>query len=807
MRTGQTTKKKYLLLRLFLLFVLLQHCAINMAQTTLSGKVTDMRQHLLPSVSLMLIDSKDTARKWFAVSDSSGYFFFKQINKGLYSLRATSTGYKAGGISFITIGERKAYLLPDIILGDTSGTLQAVIVRAKKMPVEIDKGKIVFNIQNDATTSGLTAFDVIKKLPGVTVDQNENIILSGSTGVNVLVDGKMTYLSGIQLTNYLKGISAEDINKIELNLTPSAEYDAAGNAGIINIVPKKNLKNGFAVDVRSSVTKGKYWVINENVSASRRSEKLSLYGSLDYKTPNSFWNSSSGNTINDNGKSTELKRNNQSIIKVKYYTWHAGGEWQFLPKHRLSFDYLGYLDDWKNSKPSIVENVDEHGNLLSSVHSVNNLYEPYHYDGITLNYRFDIDTIGKKIIAETQYISYRNYSDGTLTTLQYDAAGNFTGSNILLSHQPGFRKIRSAKADADLPFKTFSLKAGLKYAEVTNDNPYHFDSLYAGRYVEIEEMSNHYKYKEQIAAAYVSASKKIKKISIDAGLRLEYTKAESYTIKQDISNHWEYSNLFPSFSVGQEINENDKINLSASRRINRPSYGNLNLIRWYVDQYFYYTGNPSLVPEMAWIFSTAYTWKRKYVFTATYGITDNYTNAKLTMDSIAVKSQPANLGQLQRFDVIASLPLQILSFWDIQLTPSVSYMSYPISQLTEDKTLSKWSATVSAQQQITLPAGIKMDIFSKYSSAALRGIYETHSFFYTDIGFKKSFFNNKFDAQISLTNIFNSVLYRGVSLSNVADYHYKDWGDTRRIGITLHYHFGSDLLKGKNKKTEEEERL
>jgi len=290
-------------------------------------------------------------------------------------------------------------------------------------------------------------------------------------------------------------------------------------------------------------------------------------------------------------------------------------------------------------------------------------------------------------------------------------------------------------------------------------------------------------------------------------LRLEYTKADGYTIKQDVSNHWEYAKLFPSLSVEQEINENNKVDFSVSRRINRPSYSQLNPVHWYTDQYFYYAGNPNLVPEIAWIISTAFTLQHKYIFTVTYSFSNDYINRKLSMDGIAVRSQAYNLGDLHRLDMMAALPLQVLPFWEIQLTPDISYMSYPISQLAGETILSKWSATLSVRQQFKLPSGIKMDISTEYYSAGLRGVYATKGGFYTDAGFKKSFLTNKLDVQLTLSDIFNTTRYQGRSKSSITDYYDDEKSDSRRMGMTLHYHFGSDLIKGNNKTTEEEDRL
>lgn len=790
-------------------FVLCSYAAFAQ-QYSIGGIVqTSLRQPIRGATIALQNISNSKLHFANTTSDSTGYYLFNNLLPGNYLLTATHTGYRAAQSDTIIINTSVSNYTWHFILIADSTTLQEVTIKSKKQQIEIDKGKIVFNLQNMATTAGLTAFDALKKLPGVTIDQEENILLRGSSGVNVLIDGKMTYLSGRQLTNYLKGISAEDINKIELNLTPSAEYDAAGNAGIINIVPKRNTKKGYALDLRTGVSKGHYWMANENISGSYRAKTFSVYGMFDFKMPRNLWKGMSGNSIQNGNQPIHLQRQSESAYKPLYYSWRAGAEWQLFPKHKFSIDYDGYFDDWKARYSSVVTSVDQHLQPLSSIRSANVLIEPYYYSALNVNYRYDIDSSGKKITAETHYVSYRNYSDGVLTTNRYDAYGNPTGNSIIRSHQPGFIKIKSVKTDAELPFKKILFKAGLKYAEVENDNRYRFDSLHNGNYTEIGNMSNHFTYKERIAAAYISASKKIHKTSIDAGIRLEYTKADGQTVNLDVANNWKYTNLFPGFSLEQQLTTTDKMTFSVSRRINRPSYSQLNPVRWYVDQYFYYSGNPNLLPEMAWVASVAYSFQHKYVVTINYGYNKNYINRRLLTDSnsVSIKSQSANLGNMQRLDVMASVPLQPFSFWELQFLPNLSYMSYPVSQLTGEKTLSRWFASFALQQQFKLPAGFKADVSVQYHTTALRGIYVVRPYYYADIGLKRSVLKNKLDLQLTCSDIFNTMRYRGKSQSDITDYYYNDKPDSRKIGITLHYHFGSDLVKSSGKKTDEQERL
>ena len=771
-------------------------CFIFSQELEIHGIVTDNENQVLPGVTIFIKGSNqgtltDLEGEYAIKTTTGSVLVFSHI--GMTTLEKEINGQKNLNIT----------------LKEDTQSLDEVVLTFKEPLVEADKGKLTFNLKNSALTTGQTALDMLKKLPGVSVGQNDNILFRGASSINVMIDGKMTYLSGIQLSNLLKGMSAEDINKIELITSPTAEYDAAGNSGIINIIPVKNLKKGYAVDFRAAVSKGKYWMTNENIWASLRTKKMNLYGSFDYNTPHRFTQNNSENTISEEANTFRLNRKNEKTYKIKYYTWRLGTDWQFLPKHNIGISYHGYLDDFKSFNYSIVNKVDNSGELQSYILSDNNIIEPYHYDAISMRYAFEIDSLGKRLTADANYTSYRNYSDGLLTTDNYNTNGNKQNTEVLKSHQPGYVKIISAQADADLPYKSYSLKAGVKYAEVENDNQYRFDSLQSGNYVEIEAFSNHFKYKERIAAAYLSGSKKINKTTIDAGLRLEYTRAEGYTIKQDIANKWQYTKLFPSLSLGQILNDDNKMDFSISRRINRPSYSDLNPVRWYSDQYFYYSGNPDLIPELAWIYSLTYSLKNKYIFSAIYNQSLNFINRRLSIDDngTTIISQSDNFGNRQRFDFTISTPFKLYPFWDILFFSDISYTKYPISELSGEKQLSKWAATLMLQQDISLPKEYKINLSAQWFSSELLGIYSSQPTGYVDFGIKKSFFNKNLVAQLTISDIFNTNRYQAHSLSEVIDYSYNDKPDSRRIGVTLLYHLGGKLVKEKSGKTDEQKRL
>lgn len=741
-------------------------------------------------------------------SDTVGRYHIDSLLPGKYLLTVSKMGYESQQDTIQLTSKSLSYLW-DCILTPMSLQLDEVVVTAKTPAMEMANGKLVLHLEKSALTGGQNALDLLKKLPGINVDQNEDILFKGSAGINVMINGKMTYLSGNQLSNYLKGWNAEDIASVELIANPSSDFDAAGNSGIINIITKKKKKPGYALDLRSVISKAKYWMVNENISASLTSSKLSLYTSLDYNTPHSFYQNQSGNTLLKGTDQLMLSRSNEYHYKIKYYTWRFGADWQWHPKQKIGINYHGYFDDFRSNNYSTINTLRSTGDIQSYIKSDNILKEPYHYDALNLNYQFDIDSTGKKITADAHYTIYRNYSDGLLSSRYFDTADNLIGDNKLISHQPGSVKIRSMKTDIEWPLKEISLKGGVKYAQVDNDNNYRFDSIVGGVQTAIPEMTNHFMYKEQIFATYVTAGKQYQRTRLNAGLRFEHTQARGYTAVEDVANYWKYSQLFPSFSIEQRLNNQQALNISVSRRINRPAYTHLNPVRWYTDQYFYFAGNPKLLPELAWIYTVQYSISKKYIFAVNYNSSQHFINRRLEIDNngVTIRSQSANFSNRQRLDLSIVLPVTIFSIWDVQLLSNTYYTTYPIAMRNNERRLSQWSQTLTLLQEITLPKAYKVDIGAYYYSTDLRGIYVTRPNYYIDIGGRKSFYNNRLHIKLTVGDIFNTNRYIATSQTDVTDYHYNDKPDSRRFSLSVAYQLGGSLFKANSDKTEEQQRL
>lgn len=477
----------------------------------------------LPNVRVVLNDLQNSGSFQSTFSDSLGYYRFSNLKQGHYLVTAESQEHGRFVSDTIELNTENSKGVYDFLMESDAKALDEVVITNKKALIEAEQGKMIFNVAGNTANSGISAFEVLKKIPGITIGQNDDILLKGTSGANVMIDGKMSYITGNQLAIYLKGFSADDVSKIEVITNPSAAFDASGNSGLINIVTKANKKKGYALNLRSSISKGAFWMNNQNISGSMNQIKWNAYASFDYNTPHRKRTGESGNSIIENDQKITLSRETNIPFKIYYYTWKIGGSWKLAPNHKIGAHYHGYLDDFSGTKTSVVTKTTESGNLLSNVYSTYELIEPYHYDAYNFDYLFEIDSAGKKITADARYISYRNYSDALMTADHYGTAGESLFTNVIRTHQPGSIKIKSVQADAELLFDEINLKTGFKFAEVYNDNNFHSEKLDQDQYIEVEDMTDHFQYSEKIIAGYISASKSIGKISFDLGFRIEHT--------------------------------------------------------------------------------------------------------------------------------------------------------------------------------------------------------------------------------------------------------------------------------------------
>lgn len=694
--------------------------------------------------------------------------------------------------------------------GKRTVQLQQFTITGSKKPIELKGGKLTYNVEQSAAAAGVSAFDLLKRMPGVSVDANENIQLNGSQGVNVLMDGKMTWMSAQQLNNMLKSMPSDNISRIEIMTTPPAQYDAAGTAGIINIITRKSDKQGYAANISFGAGMGKYFLHTENITGNVKTSRFNIFGTLGISGRNSFRDKFNNNRIVANDTATFYERHYGEPHYSTLYTYKTGIDLYLSKRNQLGFVYTGSLDDWKKDAHGETFLKDNNGSILSTIKNRSVAVEPYYNNAFNLNYRVALDTAGSAWTIDADYLSYHNLSDGFLSNQSYDK--NAIPDDVyqeLKFHQPSYIKIHSLKTDLNLAEGAYQIKGGLKYSSVTITNNFNYDSLINDTYVYSPSLSDHFVYKEKIAAAYLSAARQWGATGIDAGLRVEHTDMDGNSIATGVDNKRSYTNLFPTVSLDHSWDKKNKLALSVSRRINRPSYGLLNPVRYFSDKYSYFSGTPDLRPELAWITSLSYSLSNTYFFTLSYQRLNDFIGQSIREDAItyALISQNINFSHKDQYELLMVAPYTVASYWTINLTAAGTYTTYPVAQRNGSRQTGLWTGDFIVNQLFKLPGNSTLEWVAHYTSPELNGIYKTRYYFQLDGGFKKSFLHGKLDARLAISDLFHTSRYWGYSLSDLVQYSYKYIPDSRRVNLSFVYHLGGKLTGGHAHRLEEQERL
>ena len=263
----------------FLAAVLLLIATPALAQTAgkITGKVTDASNKPLQSVTVSLLQSKDSSLVKAAVSSADGVFEFSSKVDASYLVSYALVGFENKYSDSFYVKRGEGYAVKSMQLKTVANKLQGVTVVAKKPMIEIHADKTVFNVEASINATGSNALELLQKSPGMQVDNNENISMKGKTGVKVYVDGKMMQLDTKDLAAYLKSINSSDVEAIEMISNPSAKYDASGNAGIVNIRLKKNKKFGTNGSTNLGFVEGVTPKGNGSVNLNYRDKKINLF--------------------------------------------------------------------------------------------------------------------------------------------------------------------------------------------------------------------------------------------------------------------------------------------------------------------------------------------------------------------------------------------------------------------------------------------------------------------------------------------------------------------------------------------------
>ena len=797
------------------LFSLLLGCSFSLlalAQTgMLKGKLHDSKGAPVPFANVALLKAADTAFVAGTLTDSAGAYSMPAPAAGTYLLRFTAIGFTRNKTAPFDITDPAASKdFGTILLQPEVTTLQDVTVTALRPTITQLPDRMVVSVEGTAMAAGNNAYTLLTKAPGVFIDGEGNISLNGRSGITIMLDGRLTYLSARDLRTLLESMSAENVKSIEIITNPSSKYDAEGTAGILNINLKKNTLQG----INGSV----YGSINHNF----KQTGFTAGGNLAHKRGrwNSFLFLDGGRRVG--GRDATFTRIFFGDPKTTYFDQVATGNFKAEgpPSVRLGTDYT------LNEKHSIgfmaaFTTNTAHSDFLTETLIGNAPKTPYQaidadnfnsntYTNYTGNVHWvnKIDTLGTQLSADFDFVKITNQGEGHFYNYFTDVQSGQQTRDFLYTSTPNGYNIYSGKADFVRPLKgKHKIESGIKASRVISDNDSRFYFANGGLVLD-PLRTNHFKFHENIYAAYFNWSGPIsKKVTVQTGLRAEQTEntGRQLTTEQDSSRS--YLGLFPTLFVQQKVTDNYSINWSYSRRLSRPNYGNLNPFRAYRDPYTWWEGNPGLRPQYTHVFSVAQAFKKIYHLTLSYlRHTDVITEVPtLDVEKNITIYTIGNLDKGHNVSATALAPIKITKKWDTQNTAVLAYAKFTTVTMNGPLQNDQVFYMLQSNHTILLPANIRMELNLMYRGPAANGLYIMDAMHRVDVAFKRSFLKKKLDLTINGNDLFKGMRYLWTTDigGNVNDF--DQYFRFRSIGATVRYNFSrGQKVETKTRSTIEE---
>ena len=775
------------------------------ATAQISGKTTTVANEPLPYANLVVFKVSDSSMVKGAMTDDMGSFLIEELPAGKYYVSASVLGFKTHNSEVFDIAANEKKGFGTIRLEEENFELEGVTVTSKKPLIQNKVDRVVLNIENSILATGNTAMDILQKAPGVTVD-NGVLSLIGKSNVLILINGKQTYLSQDQLKNLMNSTQSSAIESIEIMTNPSAKYDAAGNAGIINIKMKKNRDDGTNVSVNLSNGQGIYRETNGGMALNHRNKLLNIFTNYDYSDSEDFSTLEVDRSTSFSERSTFFNSSSFDRFRYKTHNFKFGTDVNLTPKSTLGFIISGNFRDGDSRLKSTTEIGAQRGTVDSTVVGLNTGKFPTRYLTYNLNYHVKLDTMGTDLTFSYDYSnSRRNESfDFRNRFLDQDQV-EYRPANNFRNLTPQDADIYVGKMDFTHPFNENSnFEAGLKYSSVETDNLLQYDLLQdKGGYENDERRSNQFIYNERISAAYLNYNTQLGSYNFQAGLRAERTSSKGNSVTDDNVVDRTYTNLFPTLFVQKKINDANTISASYGRRIDRPNYSSLNPFVYYIDQYTFRFGNPFLRPQYTDTYNIGYLLKNKYKFDMSYSNTKDAIAFILLTDpeTQSISQTDANLNGFNSYSLNVNAPIKFTDWWNTYNNLSVYYNRYRSNEIEgAPLQLEKLAWQISTNHTFTIDDRSSAELSANYVSPNVYGVFNLKSYYGIDLGISRTFFNDKMNVKFSV----NDILYtRGkrTTFSNLpnSSYYINTNYNSRIFRLSVSYEFGNIKLKSSEK--------
>lgn len=768
----------------------------------IKGLVRDEQGNALSQATVSLLKAKDSSVVKLELTREGQFIFSPATNDSLL-ISISYVGHQ-------TFYSEKFYYdgssltLPAFTLQMANTSLGAITVSARKKMIDVKPDRTVLNVEGTINATGGDALELLRKSPGVTVDNNEKLSVNGKDGVQIYIDGKPTALNGQDLGSYLKSLPATQIESIEIIQNPGVMYEASGTAGIINIRLKKNKSMGFNGSVDAGISAGQYATWEDGFSINYRNKRLNAYGSY----TGNYGRLKSEFQLHRVVKDTAFDQSNNILLTKDNHVFKTGLDYTLNDRSVLGLTINGILNAPEVTNANTTP-ISYHptGVVDRILVAENNTHQKNTNINSNINYSYN-NASGKTLALNADYGYYDNRQDQAQPNTFFDPTGKnqlFQKNYFITS--PTRIDIYSIKADYGQNFAKGKLGIGGKLGYVKTANDFNQYNETGGERELDRERSNFFGYKENVNAAYVNYARDLKGFALQAGIRAEQTHIES-TLKNFIKSDAgyteeltgfkrDYLDFFPSISMTIAPKSRNQFVLAYSRRIDRPVYQDLNPFEYRINEYTFHKGSTDLRPQYSNTVSLTNTFHYKLNTTLSYShVKDVF--GQLVDTAQGVKGYLVNRNILSQ-DITSlniSYPLQFKNY-SLFTNVNTFYSQYQ-GDFGKERSLNLdvWAVNIYAQNSYRMGDGWSAELSGFYSSPSIwQGTLKTASLWSADAGIQKKILKGNGTIKASVSDLFKTMKWS--ANSNFAGQEVAVSGkyDSRQFKINFTYRFGNQKLK------------
>ncbi len=798
------------------LFFALSLSLNGLSQTTISGRIFSQedRQPLVNStISVLKAGSQELVTG--TITNEQGRFSVSNLAAGEYDFIVSYIGYESVKRRVLAGTLNNVLDLGSVFLQQSNLAIAEVQITGQKQTISSALDKKSYSAESFISGSTGSAIDIIKTLPGVVIDQESRIILRGSDKVAVLIDGKQSSLTGFGNQKGLENIPASQIESIEIINNPSAKYDAAGMAGIVNIKFKKSAKKGFSGDFGLTpaigmITKRKAdlptgmpsysnnWKLTPSVNLNYKTEKINLFWQSYLIHQRRLPNNEFTTRLYDNDDMTESQvAENRS---QNHYNFKLGLDWNPTPAQTITlfglYDYEWHID---TTRVWYFGNKDYQTPLRKwGFHES----EGTGFTNVTLQHKYRFQQAGHEL--NSQILFTKGWEDETYN-LSQDGPVPFPVINTDKTRVLAPEYVYLVSSDYIRPLPFGRLETGI-LGKIRHMPITYTVTKDPGNTALIYNFGDWSKWDEDLAGGYVNMVAEFKKADIEAGLRGEYTSV-SYRFAPNpyfSEDQYNYFSLFPNIRLTFKVNKSNKISLFYNRRIDRPGEDILRIFPKYDDPELLKIGNPLLRPQFTQNIELTYRymWQSGSFYTSLYHkiIDDFYTRIYIQdplHSEITIKAYD-NLGRATNSGLEFSLDQKILKLLKLSASANIyrntifaysGQINFPVPQIYSIEKRSDIPVFVKLITQFNLTSSFLIEVTGQYFSAKNIGQGRELSRGGIDLGVKKYFFGNKLELNLSASDIINTMGIRQEIAGQGFHAEYQNYYETQIFSLSFKYKF------------------